>query len=319
MSLTLKSNGADVLTDVLNKLRIRGRVFCSTDLSAPWAMSIEPDNLAHFHVVESGGGWLKLAGAKKALPLASGDLALIPHGQGHILCGGSKTKPVPLERLLKNRPPGQQNLRHGGGGDETHMICGSFEFERGVENPLLQLLPPLIHIRGYRGRTSEWLELTLKLLANEARQARQGSEAILTRLSDVVFVQAVRAWIEEQPEDQGGWLGALRDPKIGAALALIHREPERTWSVASLSSEVGMSRSLFAARFTAKVGQAPLSYLTRWRMQLAADLLRDGQLTVREVAGRAGYESEPSFSKAFKRQFGVSPGAYRRIQSNLKA
>ncbi len=317
MSLTLKSNGADVLTDVLNNLRLRGRVFCITDLSAPWAMSIEPDNLAHFHVVESGGGWIKLAGAKKAVPLASGDLALMPHGHGYILSDNSKVKPVSLERLLKRRAAGQQNLRHGGGGDETHMICGSFEFKSGVENPLLQLLPPLIHIRGYRGRASEWLELTLKLLANEARQARQGSEAILTRLSDVVFVQAVRVWIEQQPEDQGGWLGALRDPKIGAALALIHRQPERVWSVASLSSEVGMSRSLFAARFTAKVGQAPLSYLTLRRMQLAADLLQDGQLAVREVAGRVGYESEPSFNKAFKRRFGLSPGAYRRTKTAL--
>ncbi len=314
MSLTLKSNGADVLTDVLNNLRIKGNVFCITDLSAPWAISGGPDHLAHFHVVESGGGWIKLEGAKKALPLASGDLALMPHGHGYTLSGGSKAKPVPIERLLKRRTAGQQNLRHGGGGDETHLICGSFEFGNRVENPLLQLLPPLIHIRGYRGRVSEWLELTLKLLANEARQARQGSEAILTRLSDVVFVQAVRAWIEEQPEDQGGWLGALRDPKIGAALALLHRQPERRWSVASLASEVGMSRSLFAARFTAKVGQAPLSYLTRWRMQLAADLLRDAQLTVREVAARVGYESEPSFSQAFKRQFSLSPGAYRRAQ-----
>lgn len=318
MSLSLKSNDADVLTNVLNKLRIRGRVFCSTDLSTPWAMSIEQDNRAYFHVVESGGAWLTLEGAKKALPLASGDLVLMPHGHGHTLCGGSKTKPVPLERLLKRRPAGQQNLRHGGGGDETHLICGSFEFESGIENPLLQLLPPLIHIRSYSGRTSEWLELTLKLLTNEARQTRQGSEAILTRLSDVVFVQAVRAWIEQQPEDQGGWLGALRDPKIGAALALIHREPERAWSVVSLSSEVGMSRSSFAARFTTKVGQPPLSYLTRWRMLLAADLLQDDLLTVREVAGRVGYQSDPSFHKAFKRQFGISPGVYRRTNPALR-
>lgn len=317
MSLTLKSNGADVLTDVLNNIRLRGRVFCRTDLSEPWAMTIQPDHRAHFHVVESGGGWIKLEGAKKALALASGDLVFVPHGSGHTLYDGSKTKPVPIERLLKHETPVRQSLRHGGGGDETHMICGTFEFESGIENPLLRLLPPLIHIRGYRGRVSEWLELTLKLLASEARQPRHGSEAILTRLSDVVFVQAVRAWIEEQPEGQGGWLGALRDPKIGAALALIHHEPERAWSVAALASEVGMSRSLFAARFSAKVGQAPLSYLTRWRMQLAADFLQDGQLTVREVAARVGYESEPSFSQAFKRQFGLSPGAYRRAQSSI--
>ncbi len=317
MPLTIKANGADVLTDVLNHLRLRGRVFCSTDLSAPWAMSIEPDNLARFHVVESGGGWIRLEGDKKALPLASGDLALLPHGHGHILSDNSKTKPVPLERLLKRESPSRQNLRLGGGGDETHVICGTFELEGKADNPLLRLLPPLIHLRGYRGRTSEWLELTLKMLANEAREPRQGSEAILTRLSDVVFVQAVRAWIEEQPDGQGGWLGALRDPKVGAALALIHREPERAWSVASLSSEVGMSRSLFAARFSAKVGRAPLSYLTRWRMRLAADLLRDGPLAVREVAERVGYESEPSFSQAFKRQFGVSPGAYRRANHAL--
>lgn len=320
MSLAYKANSADVLTDVLGTLRLKGRVFCSSEFSAPWSMKLPPSNFAHFHVVERGGGWLKLHGEEGTVPLASGDLVVVPHGRGHVLSDSPKTKPVPLDKLLARKSAEQHILRHGGGGAQTHMICGSFEFENATENPVLSLLPPLIHIRSYGGgggggRASEWLELTLKLLAHEARHARQGSGTVITRLTDIIFVQAVRAWIEDQPLDQGGWLGALRDLQIGAALGLIHRVPERAWSVARLAGEVGMSRSPFAAKFTALVGVPPLSYLSRWRMQLAASLLQNEKLNISEVAARVGYDSEAAFSKAFKRRFGLAPSAYRRQNS----
>src|SRR5207253_4752553 len=205
-------------------------------------------------------------------------------------------------------------VRHGGGGAETALICGSFRFEGSRTHPLLSVLPPLIHIQGDGGassRTTEWLSTTLRFLAAEARHPRPGAETLISRLTDVVFVQALRAWIESQPEGVGGWLGALRDRQIAAALGQIHRQPERDWSVARLASTVGMSRSSFAARFTALVGEAPLAYLTRWRMHLAGELLRGRDLSVSEIAGRVGYESEAAFSKAFKREAGISPGAYR--------
>jgi AraC-like DNA-binding protein len=207
-------------------------------------------------------------------------------------------------------------MRHGGGGAVSYFTCGSFEFQSPAESPLLSLLPPLIHIRG---EAEEWLASALQLLVYEARHARPGAKAMISRLTDVIFVQAVRIWMANQPADEAGWLGALRDPRIGAALGLIHRAPERAWSVSALAREVAMSRSPFAARFTALVGEPPLAYLTRWRMHLAMSLLRSDTLSVSEVARRVGYESAAAFSKAFKRRFGLAPGASRRRNSQAAA
>lgn len=172
--------------------------------------------------------------------------------------------------------------------------------------------PPLIHIRPAETPAAEWLEATLRLLAWETREVRPGTETIVSRLTDVIFVQVLRAWIESLPEGEGGWMGALRDRRIGAALAHLHRSPEADWSNASLAQKVGMSRSRFAARFTALVGEPPLSYLTRWRLETAARLLREGELGLGEISERVGYRSEAAFSKAFRRRFGTPPGAYRR-------
>jgi AraC-like DNA-binding protein len=203
-------------------------------------------------------------------------------------------------------------MEFGGGGALTRMICGSFQFDNETRSPLRSILPPLIHLKHEHSHLGEWLEPTLKMLALEARQPRPGSETLISRLLDIIFVQALRVWIASEPPTSGGWLGALRDPQIGAALSLMHREPQRHWSVENLASEVAMSRSPFAARFTALVGEPPLTYLTNWRMHLAETLLTREGLNVSQVAGRIGYESEAAFSKAFKRYFGQSPLAHRR-------
>jgi AraC-like DNA-binding protein len=312
MAVLAEIDGPDVLTDVMASLRLRGRLFCRSELSAPWSLALPASELAHFHAIERGGGWVRLDGEERSHPLAAGDLIVLPHGRGYTLSDGPKAAAVPLASLVQEPGSGVcAVLRHGGDGPVTSMICGSFHFEGREGHPLLSLLPPLIHIPGDQGRSAEWLDLTLRFLAQEARHPRPGSETLITRLTDILFVQVVRSWIEGQPEGGGGWLGALRDRQMGAALGMIHREPQRTWSVASLASAVGMSRSAFAARFTTLVGEAPLAYLTRWRMHLAADLLRGKGLTLSEVAGRVGYESEAAFSKAFKRQVGTSPGAFR--------
>lgn len=317
-------NAPDVLTDVLQTLRLYGRVFCWSQLSAPWALSLPASDFAHFHVIERGGAWLRLAGEKEAHAAASGDLLIVPHGQGHVLSDSPHTKPVPMLRLLKGSKAACHLMQHGGGGAQTQMICGSFQFENRGQNPLLAVLPPFIHIKSGHGQMAEWLQMTLRLLATETRNKRPGSETLITRLLDIIFVQAMRTWIESLPPDQHGWLSALRDPKIGTALGLMHREPQRAWSVGELAAEVAMSRSPFAARFTTLVGEPPLAYLTRWRMHLASTLLTRDGLNVSEVAGRIGYESEAAFSKAFKRFFGQSPLAHRRqlqspLASTLKA
>jgi AraC-like DNA-binding protein len=300
----------DVLADVLRSLRLRSRLFCRSELSAPWAMTLQAGDYAHFHVVERGGAWLRLEGETVATPLASGDLVVIPHGRGHTLSASPTALPVPLEELARERAAGHFVVRDGGGGAETEMICGSFEFDLTRDNPVLAVLPPVLHVRR-GGGSAEWVGPILGLLSAEARSAREGSATIVARLTDVIFVQAVRAWLDEQPPGSGGWLGALRDPHVGRALALMHREPARDWSVSSLAGEVGMSRSPFARRFRDRVGEPPLAYLTRWRMRLAADLIRGERLRLETVAGRVGYDSEPAFSRAFKRRFGLSPSAYR--------
>ena len=302
----------DVLTDVLQTLRLRGRVFCCSELRAPWAMSLPRSGFAHFHVIERGGAWLRLAGEAQAMPLASGDLVILPHGRGHALSDAPETRPVALKKLMQGARGACNLLRYGGDGPTTTMTCGAFEFAAGSGNPLLAVLPPLIHIPSGDARLAQWLEPTLRMLAEEARHPRPGSETLVARLIDIVFVQAVRAWIENEPPQAANWLGALRDAQIGAALGLLHREPHRDWTVAALAAEVAMSRSLFAERFSALVGEPPLSYLIRWRMHLAADLLTRERLNVGEVSRRVGYESDAAFSKAFKRSFGQSPLQYRK-------
>jgi AraC-like DNA-binding protein len=265
-------------------------------------------------VIERGGAWLRVEG-REPVALAGGDLVVVPHGTGHTLTDSLATKARPLAEMAGRRASegGCVVMRGGGGkGAETQLVCGSFRFERRDAHPLLELLPLLIHLRPAETPAAEWLEATLRFLAWETRESKPGTETIVSRLTDVLFVQVLRAWIETAPEGRGGWLGALRDRPIGTALALVHRSPERDWTNASLAEAVGMSRSRFAARFTALVGEPPLTYLSRWRLETAAGLLQDGALGLAEIAARVGYESEAAFSKAFRRRFGSPPGAYRR-------
>jgi len=304
------ASDGDVFASVLETVRLASRVFCRSQLSAPWAMTLRAGDFAHFHVVERGGAWLRLEGSPDAVALAGGDLVIVPHGHGHTLASAESAIAVPLDSIPREQVGGHYVLRHGGGGAETQMICGAFEFDRSMDNPLLGILPEVVHV--HSGQAGEWLEPLLRLLAAEARRPSPGSSAVVARLGDIIFVQAVRVWLASQPEGAGGWLGALRDKRIGAALASIHREPARSWSVRSLAEVAGMSRSPFAARFREYVGEPPLSYLARWRMQLVAASMRDGRLNLRQMAEQAGYESEAAFSKAFKRHLGVSPSEYRR-------
>jgi len=312
-SVSWRSDATDVLTTVMDTVRLRSRVFCRSELKAPWGMALPRSDYAHFHVVERGGAWLRIEG-QEPVALAGGDLAVVPHGTGHTLTDSLATKARPLAEMA-GRPAsagGCVLMRGGGEGAETQLVCGSFRFERRDAHPLVELLPPLIHLRPAETPAAEWLEATLRFLAWETREAKPGTETIVSRLTDVIFVLVLRAWIESVPEGRGGWMGALRERHVGAALAHIHRSPERDWTNASLAEAVGMSRSRFAARFTALVGEPPLAYLSRWRLETAAGLLQDGTLGLGEIASRVGYESEAAFSKAFRRRFGAPPGAYRR-------
>jgi AraC-like DNA-binding protein len=303
----------DVLTSVMDALRLRSRVFCRSELKAPWGLALKPSDYAHFHVIERGGAWLRMEG-QEPVALTGGDLVVIPHGTGHTLTDSLETKARPLAEMAGRRASegGCILMRGGGEGAETQLVCGSFRFERKEAHPLVSLLPPLIHLQPVETPAAEWLEATLRFLSWETREGRPGIETIVSRLTDVIFVQVLRRWIASVPEGRGGWLGALRDGHVGAALTHIHRSPNRGWTNASLAEAVGMSRSRFAARFAALVGEPPLAYLTRWRLETAAGLLQDSALGLGEIAVRSGYGSEAAFSKAFRRRFGVPPGSFRR-------
>jgi AraC-like DNA-binding protein len=244
--------------------------------------------------------------------LRPGDLALVPHGRGHTLRSNPGTiapDVINLEHEFHNR---YAILRHGGGGAATTLVCGLVRLDHPAAHHIVPLLPDVIHVEPTGGPHDEWMQSTLRLVAAEAARVRPGGEAVITRLSDILVIQALRDWMEHAPAAQRGWLGALRDPLIGRAITLIHRDPAREWTVASLAGELSMSRSAFAARFTGLVGEPAMQYLTRLRMQVALNALRDEGATVAELASRLGYRSHAAFARAFKRVLGVSPGEARR-------
>ena len=300
---------SDVLTMVLNALQFQGKVFCYTKLTSPWALRLKRKDFAHFHFFERGQGWVVLEETGVEIPVSSGDLVMMPHGVGHLIRDNQKSKAVDVEELLPCLEV--LTLRHGGGGSETTTVCGAFTFENQIGNPILPLLPDLIHVSREKIQSAAGLESILQLLAHESQNPREGSGSIIGHLTGVIFIQAVRAWIESQPHGQGGWLGALRDKQISSALKLMHQRPSEPWTIAKLASAVGMSRSPFASKFTSLTGEPPLAYLTKWRMNLAAGYLLDDQLSIRDIAERVGYESQASFTNAFKRNFSVSPREYK--------
>ena len=310
----------DAFADILETVHLRGSVYCRSELSAPWGMALPASETAQFHVLRRGRCWLRMDDGRNQEPvlLEAGDVAMLPHGSAHVLADNPATEPKPLMELLTRSLPAPSSsdaprpLIFGGGGDPVTLICGYFEFDSGAVHPLLSVLPELVHVRGEGGRARLWLESTLELIAEETSAGRPGGETLINRLTEALFILVVRAHLEEQKRPDPSWLAGLRDEQIGRALGLIHREAAAQWTVEELAGRVGMSRSGFSARFRALVGEPPLQYLTRWRMQMAANHLREGRLSLSEIAGVVGYQAEASFNKVFKRLLGITPGAYRR-------
>ena len=310
---------ADPLGEALHFLRMNGAFYCRSELSAPWGMTLPPMRAyMWFHVVTAGEVRLEAARGS-ARVLQPGDLALVPHGVGHVL-RGEPGAPVPgiLELEREEVSDRYEILRHGGGGAPTTLICGAVRFDHPAARNLVESLPEIVHVKASDSSHLDWMQSTLGLMAAEAREPRPGGEAVITRLGDILVIQAIRSWIETDPAARTGWLGALQDRQIGRAISLIHRDPAREWTVASLADELAMSRSAFAARFTELVDEPAMQYVTRWRMHVALTALQDEGATVAELAGRLGYRSEAAFARAFKRVVGSPPGAVRRAATTSR-
>ena len=302
---------ADALSEVLQDLRLSGVSYGRCELTRPWGIDFPAQGPARFHFVAAGECWLDAPDLGWTV-LRAGDVALLPRGTGHALADtpGDHGRPIdefPLEEVGENT----YRLSAGGGGERTLLFCGSVSIDEPAVHPLLQLMPAALIVRG-AATDDATLPVLLETMADEVLAQRIGAATVLARLADTVVARVVRAWAESQGESATGWLAAIRDPRIGRALAAIHRRPSHAWSVKALADIAHVSRSAFSERFTALVGVPVARYLARWRMHLAREWLRGDRLKVAEVAQRLGYESEASFSRAFKRQTGVPPSALRR-------
>jgi AraC-like DNA-binding protein len=318
----------DALSDVLRVIQLTGEVHLDGSFSAPWCVIGQADsalcsaylppseNVVSFHLVTEGGCWAMLPGEPaSALRVEAGDVIVVPQGQTHVLGSSTDLLPEFLAPLLASHVqtiPGEvMTLVHGGGGELTRMVCGFLSMQDNARNPLLSALPRLFKV-SMRGSSASWLESSLRFATEEAASAQAGSATVLAKLAELVFVEAVRRYVGTMADDRKGWLAGLRDRFVARALALMHARPVYAWTVEALAREAGISRSGLAQRFTELVGLPPMQYLALWRLQLAARQLRLTDSSLASIAESVGYESEASFNRAFKREFGEPPATWRR-------
>jgi AraC-like DNA-binding protein len=298
----------DILTDVLSRVHLNGTLLFHYELGYPWSLAVPQFPVPVFHYLIRGTAIAAL-GERRTVRMEAGDFVLITRGEPHIFCSDRRTKPYPLLELDR-RPAHLGVIRHGGGkGPLAAAICGNFSLSRSCRTPLLQLFPPLMHLR--LGTDDRWLETILQAMVNESAVQRPGQEAVLSRMTEVLFIEVLRTWIKTRGPGEGGWLAAMSDPHIGKALQLIHQRPERTWTLSELAGHAGLGRSAFSARFTRMVGKPMHRYLVARRMDEAALMLETSGESIARIADRVGYETPEAFSKVFKQHYGSSPGSFR--------
>jgi AraC-like DNA-binding protein len=304
---------ADLVSAVLRSIRLRSSVYFRPVLRAPWGFSLASKGAA-FHIVARGRCQIDVDGA--VTDLGPGDFVVLPRGTLHVMRDSPGTPAINFFDLVRSTSPGSDGSLHiGVSGRSTALICGGMQFLSPVTEPLLPALPRLLHVKGRRRLGPGWLDTAAAQLLEETRLGRLGAEVIVTRLADLLFIHAVRTYLEENMDRAAsGWLAALSDPQVGRALSLLHAEPRRAWSVTELAERVAASRSVFAAKFTRLVNETPLRYLTRRRLNDAASCLTWSDDSVKRIAAGAGYRSAAAFSRAFKRHMGTSPEQYRLAQ-----
>ena len=314
----------DIISDVLRAVRLRGAIFFDVDARDPWAAEAPPaeqlaplvipgaQRVIEYHVVTAGRCFARIVGEPcEPVTIETGDVVVFPQGHPHVLSsapGLRATRPdlTPYHRPVRLPFKLEQ---HGGGEQRIGLICGFLGCDAKPFNPLVDALPSILHVAdGYAG--DGWLGQLIQATVKESQEQRLGVGSVLPKLSELMFIEVVRRYMESLPEEATGWLSALRDPHVGRAIRLLHAEPERAWNLLRLAKAVGASRSLLVERFTQRVGAAPMTYLQQWRMQLAAGMLAQGG-SIGRIAATVGYESEAAFSRAFKRTVGLSPAAWR--------
>ena len=319
----------DALSDVLRVARLKGGVFLRAEFTAPWCLAsqVNPEmflpimgpasHIIPYHYVIEGELTVQmLEPGAKPVHLRTGEVVMFPQNGLHAMGDHISRSPVPSQDVVQPPKPGQlYSIRHGGGGDRTRIVCGFLGCDGAENNPVLATLPQLLVLQIDEGGGAEWIRSTFHYAADEVAAGRPGSEAVLAKMSELLFVETVRRYVETRPEGGTGWLAGLRDPYVAKALALFHANVAHSWTIDELAREVGLSRSPLAERFVQLIGMAPIHYLAHWRMQMAAQELRCTSASLAQVAQSIGYESEAAFSRAFKKAFGVAPAGWRRAET----
>ena len=314
----------DAFSEVLNGVKLKGALFFSGEFSAPWALAspaalslapvLSPGalHLIMYHFVVEGIARARMINGTE-LQLTGGDIVVFPHGDAHELGSGCDTSLVDNASLLKKIAARDLTpMFAGGGGRSTRFVCGFLVCDPLLCRPILDALPPIFKVNVRTDPRGQWFESTLLHLVAEAESDRAGSEAMMAKLSEALFVDTLRRYFSTLTGYRVGWLAAATDQQLSKSLALMHRRVEYPWTIAELAEAVGLSRSALQDRFSRYFSQPPMAYLTRWRLQLAAQALTTTAKGVAEIAGEVGYESEAAFNRAFKRSFGITPARYRR-------
>ena len=322
----------DVLSEVLKVVKLQGAMFYNGEFSSPWSFcspssrTVAPyvapaaRHVIIYHLLTEGRAFARLADGPRII-LEAGDIVIFPHGDAHFLENGLPTKSVDMAKeLARIFSQGLKRSCLGGGGEITKFVCGFMACDPRLSQVFLGGLPPVFKVSIRNDAASgRWLENSIRFSVNEADPSRSGGEAVLAKLSEVLFIETLRAYIAHLPAEQTGWLAGARDSEVGKTLALMHRNPAQPWTIASLAKEAGLSRSVLAERFRHYLNEPPMAYLTRWRLQLGAQMLASTSYSVAQIASEVGYESEPAFNRAFKREFTVPPARFRSQSRSTNA
>jgi len=313
----------DVLSEVLRVVKLQGAMFYDGEFSSPWSFCSPPSatiaphlapgarHVIVYHLLTEGHASARLLDGPR-IPLVAGDIVIFPHGDAHLLENGPSVKSVDMAKeIARIVSQGLKLSRQGGGGEITKFVCGFMACEPRLSQVFLSGLPAVFKVSIRNDASGRWLENSIRFSVDEADASRAGGEAVLAKLSEVLFVETLRTYIAHLPPEQTGWLAGARDPEVGRSLALMHRNPAQPWTIASLAKEAGVSRSVLAERFRYFLNEPPMAYLTRWRLQLGAQMLVSTSYSVAQIASEVGYESEAAFNRAFKREFDNPPARFR--------